>query len=81
MGGGLKGIKHDKRKYDTSLNICKVPPSLEEAWKPSVVRSVASDNDGIEYRNYIVTDMYESDDESVNIYLLMMWIRIFKCQL
>ena len=29
MGGGLKGIKHDKRKYDTSLNICKVPPSLE----------------------------------------------------
>ena len=25
MGGCLKGINHDKRKYITSLNICKRP--------------------------------------------------------
>ena len=69
MSGGLKGIKQDKRKYDTILSICKAPPSLEEARKPSAVRSVASDNYGSDYKNYIVTDMYESDDESVNIFI------------
>ena len=31
-GGGFKVINNDKRKYDTSLNICKVPPSLDETW-------------------------------------------------
>ena len=39
---------------------------MEEAWKPDPVKSVASDNDGSECNNYIVTDMDESDDGSVN---------------
>ena len=43
MSGGLKGINHDKRKYDTSLHICKGPPSLEDSWNPDTVRIVASD--------------------------------------
>ena len=44
MDVGLKGINQDKRKYDTSLNSCKGPPSLEEARKTDTVRSVASYN-------------------------------------
>ena len=46
IGGGLERINYNKRKYDTILNICKGPPSLEEAWKPAAVISVASDNYG-----------------------------------
>ena len=48
MGGGLKGINKDKRKYYTSLNSCKGPPSLEDSWKTSAASSVASDNSGSE---------------------------------
>ena len=44
MGRGLNGINYDKRKYDTILKSCEVPPSLEEERKPAVVSSVASDN-------------------------------------
>ena len=55
MCEGLKGVNQDKRKYDIMMNSCKVPPSLEEAWKPTSVSSVASDNCGIEFDNYIVT--------------------------
>ena len=65
MGGGLKGINREKRKDDTSLNICKGPPSLEEAWKPAAVSSVASDNYGSKCNNEIVTETDESDDGSV----------------
>ena len=50
------------------LNSCKVPPSLEEAWKPDAVRSVASDNSGIECNNKIVTETEESNDGSVKPY-------------
>ena len=48
MGGGLKGINQDKRRYDTSMNIYKVPPSSEGEWNPASVRSVSSDNSGSE---------------------------------
>ena len=44
MDGGLEGINRDKRKYDTSLNKFKDPPSLEYGWNPADVSSVASDN-------------------------------------
>ena len=33
------------------LNSCKGPPSLDEAWKSSAVRSLASDNSVSEYNN------------------------------
>ena len=65
MGGGLKGIKHGKIKYDTSINSYKCPPSLEEAWKPDVVISVASDNYGSEFNSYIVTETDDSNDGSM----------------
>ena len=65
MGGGLKGITSYKRKYETSLNSCNGTPSLEEAWKPAVVSSMASNNSGIECRNYILTETNESDYGSV----------------
>ena len=67
MCGGLKGINHDKRKYDTSLNSCKGPPLLEEAWKPAAVSSVVSDNADIECKNEIVTDTDDSNDGSVKL--------------
>ena len=57
MGGGLKGINHDKIKYDTILNFCKGRPLLDEAWKTAEVSIVESDNYGSEWNNYIVTDM------------------------
>ena len=56
MGGGLKGINHYKRKYYTSLNTCKGPPSLEDEWKPAAARNLASDNSGSEFNNNIVTE-------------------------
>ena len=62
MGGVLKGINHDRRKFDTSLNICKGPPSLGESLNTAIVSSVASDNYGSEFNNDIVTDTDESDD-------------------
>ena len=61
----FKGVKHDKRKDDTSLNICRVPPLLEEACKPDAVRNVASDNDGSECNKYVVTEKNESNYGSV----------------
>ena len=65
MGGGLKGTNHDKRKYDTRMNICKGPNSLEEAWKPTTVSRVESDNDVSEFNNEILTETDEHDDGSV----------------
>ena len=65
MGGGLKGVDHDKRKYDKSLNSCKVPPSLEKAWNPDAVSSVTSDNSCSEWNNEIGIDMDESYGGSV----------------
>ena len=62
MSGGLKVINSDKTKYDTSMNIYKFPPSLEESWNPAAVRSVASDNSGSECNNEILTENDESDD-------------------
>ena len=47
IGGGLEGRNHDKTKYDTILNTCKTPPSLEEAGNPSAESSLSS------YRYYI----------------------------
>ena len=46
------------------MNSCKFPPSLEEAWKPNSVISVARDNVGSECNNEIVTETEESDDGS-----------------
>ena len=68
MGGGLKGINRDKRKYYTSLNSCKVPPLLKEAWKRSVVISVARDNSGSECNNKIVKETDTTDGGSVKPY-------------
>ena len=62
-------IKQDRRKYETSLNSCKSPTSLEESWKPSDMISVASDNYGSECNNDIVTDMNECNDGSVKLSL------------
>ena len=62
MSGGLKVINSDKTKYDTSMNIYKFPPSLEESWNPAAVRRVASDNSGSECNNEILTENDESDD-------------------
>ena len=50
------------------LNSCKVPPSLEEAWKPDAVRSVASDNSGIECNNENVIEKNDCDYGSVKLY-------------
>ena len=61
MVGGLKGINHKKWKYDTSLNICKGHPSLEEARKTDVVISAESDNFDSECNNEIVTETNDSD--------------------
>ena len=41
---------------------------MEEAWKPDAVISVAGDNSDFEFKNYIVTDIYESDDGIVRPY-------------
>ena len=65
MVGGLKGNNQDKRKDDKSMNICKGPQLWDEAWKPSTVSSVASDDDGSKCINEIVTETDESDDGSV----------------
>ena len=65
MGGGLKGIYHDKINFDTSMNSCKGPPSLEEAWNPDAVISVVSYNYGSECNKDIVKYMDESDDGNV----------------
>ena len=68
MGGGLKNINQDKRKDDTSLNICKGPPSLEEAWNTAEVSSMASGNSVSECNNEIVTELDDSVDGSVKLY-------------
>ena len=47
------------------MNICKGPPSLENAWKPEAVSSVASDNASSEYNNDILIETEESNDGSV----------------
>ena len=65
MGGGLKGIYHDKINFDTSMNSCKGPPSLEEAWNPDAVISVVSYNYGSECNKDIVKYMDDSDDGNV----------------
>ena len=54
------GSPEEEVKFNTPisaphLNICKGPPSLEEAWKSAIVRSVASDNAGRECNKEIVT--------------------------
>ena len=61
----LKQIHHGNIKYDKTLDICKFPPSLEEAWELAAVSSLTSDNVGSECKNEIVTDMDESDDGGV----------------
>ena len=67
MGRGLKGINHDRRKFYTSLNRCKGPPSLGESLNTATVISVASDNYGSEFNNDIVTETEESDDGSAKL--------------
>ena len=44
------------------LNSCKGPLSLEQAWKPDAVSSLASDNAGSECNNNIVIEIKESND-------------------
>ena len=47
------------------LNICNPPPSLEEAWNPDTVSSVASDNSVSECNSKIVTEKEQSNGGSV----------------
>ena len=65
MGGGLKIINQNKIKYDTTLNSCKGPTSLEESWKMAAVIILASDDSGSELINEMMIEMYKSDDGSV----------------
>ena len=62
MGGSLERINQDKIKYDTSLNSCRPPPSLEESRDPDSMSIVASENLGIEWNNDIMVETAESDD-------------------
>ena len=64
------GIPKEEVKLNTPvsaphLNRCKFPPSLEEAWEPTAVSSVTSDNSGNECNNKIVTEIEEYDYGSV----------------
>ena len=61
----LKGINKYKRKDYTNVNICKVPPSLEEVWNLASVIIVANNNSGSEWNNEIVIDTDDYDDISV----------------
>ena len=65
MVGGLEKINQDRRRYETSLNICKAPTSLGEAWNLSAVIIVASDNYVSECNNDIVIEADECNDGSV----------------
>ena len=57
-----------QEKYNTSMNISKGPPSLEDAQKPDSLISMASKNTGSEYNNKIVTETDEFNDRSVKPY-------------
>ena len=57
MGGDLEGINQYNINDETSLYTCKSPPPLEYSMKPVCVSSMASDNTGDEFNNFIVTDM------------------------
>ena len=61
-------MNHDKRKYYTSLNSCKGPPSFEEELNLASVSSVASDNTISEFNNYILIYTHDSDDGSEKPY-------------
>ena len=62
VGGCLKGTNHDKRRDDTSMNICKGPPLLEESRTIDSISSEESDNNDSKCNIKIVTETNESND-------------------
>ena len=64
MGKGLEKINQDKRKYDTSMNTCKYPHSLEQAGNHTAAITVVSANSVSGCNNYIMTQTEESKNGS-----------------
>ena len=74
MGKGSEVKIIDKSNDETSLDACKVPPTLEGGGNLAAESSTASENYDSEANKYCATEIEESEDESTNVpYPLCMW--------